>query len=96
MRKIAKKLLSLALTLCIALTLLPAFTLPASAADGAFGGGNGSALNNPYLIATAEHLAELARMVNAGTDYTGKFFRLTADISLAGYKTGEGWTPTGR
>lgn len=44
-----------------------------------FGGGNGSA-SNPYIISSAEHLRLLARNVNKGTNYKGKYFVQTADI----------------
>ena len=55
-----------------------------------FGGGDGSS-NAPYIIATASQLAYLARQVNGGTSYEGKYFRQTANFDLAGKK----WTPIG-
>ena len=45
----------------------------------------------PYLIQSATDLAGLAAMVNSGTDYSGKYFRLETDIDLMGHE----WTPIG-
>ena len=47
------------------------------AAD-SFAGGSGSK-DDPYLIATAEQLAKLAKDVNGGETYAGQYFKLTAD-----------------
>ncbi len=55
-----------------------------------FGGGSGSEAD-PYLIYTAEELAYLAQSVNAGTTYSGKYFKLMNDIDLKGLE----WTPIG-
>lgn len=44
-----------------------------------------------YEISTAEQLAGLAQMVNAGTDFSGKTIKLTADIDLGDKE----WTPIG-
>ncbi|MBO4454568.1 MAG: InlB B-repeat-containing protein [Paludibacteraceae bacterium] len=38
---------------------------------------------DPYLIASAEDWNSLADKVNAGSNYAGKFFRQTADISVS-------------
>ena len=46
-----------------------------------YAGGAGKA-SNPYLIANGQQLAYLAQQVDAGTDYSGVFFKLTADILL--------------
>lgn len=56
-----------------------------------FGGGNGSTAESAYEISTAEQLAQLAFDVNNGNDYSDKYFKLTADIDLAGKQ----WTPIG-
>lgn len=56
-----------------------------------FGGGDGSSEEAAYEIATARQLAQLAYDVNNGNAYTGKHFKLTADIDLAGKE----WTPIG-
>lgn len=56
---------------------------------------------NPYIIGTAEELAYLASSVNAGTTYSGIYFRLANDIVLndttAAYWTlnATEWTPIG-
>ena len=47
-----------------------------------YAGGDGSK-TNPYEIATAEQLAKLARDVNNGNTFRGKYFKLTADIDLS-------------
>jgi len=54
-----------------------------------FAGGNGTQ-NDPYLVATAEHL-------NAIRGYSYTYFKQIADINLgvAPYNTGEGWIPIG-
>jgi len=56
-----------------------------------FDSGNGSA-QAPYKIVTAEQLAYLAKTVNEGESYKGKYFEQTTDIDLAGYE----WIPIGR
>ncbi|MDR2180099.1 MAG: hypothetical protein LBP21_07300 [Synergistaceae bacterium] len=60
-----------------------------SVAEG-YEGGDGSS-DGPYLIKTGGQLSRLAREVSAGTDYTGKHFRLVDDIDLAE----RNWTPVG-
>ncbi len=54
-----------------------------------FGGGSGTA-ENPYLVATADHL-------NNVRDHLNKHFLQTADINLgvAPWNEGEGWVPIG-
>lgn len=56
-----------------------------------YAGGDGSK-TNPYEIATAEQLAKLARDVNNGNTFRGKYFKLTADIDLSGSI----WMPIGK
>jgi hypothetical protein len=56
----------------------------------AYAGGDGTSAS-PYLISTAEQLAYFSNQVNAGNNYSGQYFKLTADISLAGKQ----WTPIG-
>ena len=46
---------------------------------------------DPYIIKTGEQLALLAQQVNAGADYSGKFFKLSNLINLGG----KDWTPIG-
>jgi len=55
-----------------------------------FGGGSGTQ-DNPYLINTASQLAYLAKRTNEGTNYSGKYFKLTVDIDL----NNRNWTPIG-
>lgn len=45
----------------------------------------------PYIIKTGEQLAYLAQQVNAGTNYSGVYFKLSNSINLAG----KDWTPIG-
>ena len=45
--------------------------------------GSGTA-DAPYLIETPQHLAYLGEQVKAGTDYEGKFFKLTQDLNMGG------------
>ena len=62
-----------------------------------FSGGNGTE-SNPYIITTAEELAQLATYVNMGIeiyDTYGKYFKLGNDIDLSAYQTGTGWIPIG-
>jgi len=56
-----------------------------------FGGGSGNTPEDPYLISNGDELAYLARQVNGGEDYSGKYFRQTADIDLNSLD----WTPIG-
>jgi len=55
-----------------------------------FAGGEGS-FGNPYKIATANQLAQLAYRVNNGERFNGKYFEQTNDIDLSGNE----WTPIG-
>ncbi len=57
--------------------------------DDSFGGSGTSA--DPYLIYTGAELAYLAKSVNAGNTYSGKYFKLMNNIDLAGIE----WTPIG-
>ena len=64
-----------------------------------FCGGNGTS-GNPYLICTADELAQLATLVNAGNwNYHDKHYKLNNDIDLSAYgetwNDGKGWIPIG-
>ncbi len=59
-------------------------------ADG-FGGGSGTE-SDPYLIYTAEELAYLAEYANNGYCSSDMYFKLMADLDLAGIE----WTPIGK
>lgn len=52
--------------------------------------GEGTA-EKPYLINTAEDLKSLAKIVNTGRNFAGKYIQQTADIDLKN----EEWTPIG-
>ncbi len=56
----------------------------------AWNGGSGIS-GDPYLIANATQLKELQTTVNGGQNYSGKYFRLTANIDLSGSE----WIPIG-
>ena len=53
-----------------------------TAAEG-FESGKGDS-SDPYIIKTAEQLAFLAKQVNGGETYQGKYFQLEADLDLSG------------
>ena len=92
-----KKVLSLLLTLCLAMTFVPMAAFAEDAQninvwDGsiaaAFAGGTGTA-EDPYQISNGAELAYLASSVNNGETYEAKNFVLTANIDLNGLP----WTP---
>ena len=63
--------------------------------DGKFGGGDGTA-SAPYLITSAQQLADLAYLVNDGNTYKGKYFKLATDITLNdSTRLGNEWKPIG-
>ena len=66
-------------------------TATAFATQDADGSELGKTEDNPILINNCAQLAYLAQQVNSGTDYSGKYFKLTDDLNLAGKK----WTPIG-
>lgn len=77
---------------------------PSPTVSASFSGGSGS-LVDPYRISTPKDLAQLASNVNDGIDYSGVYFRLTADIALndtdnyAVWKTSapaNKWVPIGK
>ncbi|MBR4659003.1 MAG: hypothetical protein IKP26_07095 [Clostridia bacterium] len=53
-----------------------------------YAGGSGTE-SDPYLISNGKQLAYLAKKVNDGTSYSGKFFKMTQDIWL---NDTDGWT----
>lgn len=55
-------------------------------------GGDGS-VASPYLISTADDLKTLIKQTGYGTDYAGKYFKLTQNICIA-MESGD-WTPIG-
>ena len=92
-----KKILSLLLTLCLAMTFVPMAAFAEDAQninvwDGstaaAFADGTGTA-EDPYQISNGAELAYLASSVNSGETYEDEYFVLTANINLNGLS----WTP---
>lgn len=58
------------------------WTHPTGDITNPFGGGKGTK-DDPYIISTAQHLANLSHMVNyKDKDYSGKYFLMTRDIVL--------------
>lgn len=93
-----KRLLSILLTVCMLLSLLPGVTLPALAA----GEGTGTASNGAFtlnssgvnIISNADQLAYVAQQVNAGTyGWDSANYKLGNDINLTAYSN---WTPIGK
>jgi hypothetical protein len=79
----------------LVITMIVAF-LPSLSTYAQFSGGNGSE-EEPYLITTAQQLAQLATFVNAGdASYNSKCYKLENDIDLSDYQSGTGWTPIGK
>ncbi|MBQ9080913.1 MAG: hypothetical protein IJY27_07585 [Clostridia bacterium] len=90
-----KKIISLVITLTMALSLLALVPMNVSAAWGggiatAYSGGTGTEAD-PYLIGSANELALLANTVNSNDTCEGKYFKLTNDIDLGGVA----WDPIG-
>lgn len=84
-----KRLLSILLCVCMALTLLP---LPAAAIDPARPQGAGTSVS-PYEISSSSNLLYLAAAVNSGdASYTSAHYKLTNNIDLSGIGN---WTPIG-
>ena len=75
-----KKLLSVLLTVLMLLTVLPLATFTASAV---FSGGSGTS-SSPYLIANNADMSALAKAVNGGNAYEGKYFKVTASFTYTG------------
>ena len=82
----------------LALLLMTGTALRAQASDevwdgsvaSSFDGGSGTE-SDPYLISNGAQLAKLAQDVNGGNNYSGKYFRLTADIMLNNTEGWENW-----
>lgn len=104
-KKKGKKPLGLLLLVCMVLGLAGLDSTVALAADNVpdsvwtdyaadeFAGGAGTK-DDPYQIATAGQLAKLAITVNSGapgSDQSGKYFKLTANIDLSAHR----WVPIG-
>lgn len=77
-------LMALVCIACCALSAAAADTwsYPTQKPDGKFGGGDGTAAS-PYLITSAQQLADLAYLVNNVVDFSeGQHYKLTKDITL--------------
>lgn len=85
-----RKLLSLALSFALCLTLLPGVALAADGTETAYSGGAGTQ-DDPWVIATVEDITMLADTVNNGTDYENAYFKQTVDLDM----TGVAWEPIG-
>lgn len=57
-----------------------------------FAGGSGTA-SDPYRIATTPQLAYLAKRVNSGHNYAGKYFKLTSNLLINSTTGWENWYP---
>ena len=69
---------------------------PTANSASTFSGGDGTTEATAYVIGSADDLALLAANVNAGTDYTSVYFRLTTDIDLNGSSGADcNWIPIG-
>ena len=83
------------LVLFAILCILPVLSACNSTTDTAvFSGGSGTE-SDPYLISTKDDLWEMAEKINTketNREYSGAFYRLTADIDLGGRKE---WVPIG-
>ena len=81
------RLLSLATALSIILTGLGGASLISAAETESYGGGSGTELD-PYIISSAEHMAQLDADTFAGnTD--GKYYKLTADLTVDNISIGQ-------
>jgi hypothetical protein len=58
-----------------------------------FASGSGTE-TDPYIITEKEHLENLSFLVNLGTDYSDKYYKLGANIELNGSES-EQWIPIG-
>ncbi|MCH5317512.1 MAG: hypothetical protein J1E05_06000, partial [Eubacterium sp.] len=83
MKKRGSKLLALLLSLTMLLSMIPAMTLTASAANGSFSGGKGTE-KNPYKISSRDDLKAIADAVNGGDTLAGVYFEQTNNIDLGG------------
>lgn len=93
-----KRILAFLLSVAMILSLMPTFTLTASAADGTtwdgstaattYAGGTGTE-TDPYIIKTAGQLIYLRNQVNNDNNYDGEYFRLDADLDMASRSFGD-------
>jgi hypothetical protein len=88
-----KRLLSILLSVCMVLSLLPGFAQPAVAApDGSGITGDGT-FSNPYIITTADQLAYVAQQVNNNVaGWNTASYKIINNIDLSSYTN---WDPIG-
>ena len=70
-------------------------SVPASHLPACFSSGDGGYESNPYMIKTAQHLANLSILVNCGMDFRGRYLKLEGNISLRGGADNQ-WVPIGQ
>lgn len=109
MQRLCKKGLSVLLTLALILTVMPISVFasdgvwdgqfPPVDEDASYSGGSGTK-DDPYIIKTAEDLAQLSQNTSSIPEYTmGKYFKQTENIRLNrqdAFKTDENGRITGR
>ena len=69
-----------AVVLLLAVMMMTTLGVQTARAQSAFSGGSGSE-GDPYQIANTTDLDQLASDVNGGNTYSGKYFKMTADIA---------------
>ncbi len=88
MRQISLRVLCV-LMMAVGIVSLQAQTVWDGTASAQWSGSGTEA--DPYLITNAKQLAGLAKRVNGGLDYSGKYFKLTADILLNDTTNWQNW-----
>ena len=78
-KKTVRKLLNLLLTLAMIIGMVSGMSMTVQAAELS---GSGTEAD-PYLIQSTDDWNTLGTNVSSGTDYTGKYFRLTKDITVS-------------
>ncbi|MBQ7574610.1 MAG: hypothetical protein IJT23_10175 [Clostridia bacterium] len=91
-RTTRKRMLSMLLSLAMCISLIQGIGMTAYATDlPVFSGGAGTQAD-PWKISTVSDFKALAVAVNGGEDYTGKYFKQTANLDMDGV---EGLVPVG-
>ena len=89
--KIKLRLLVLLNVFSLCVSAVPWDGISKTAWNNVSGVNDGTSADKPFLIETPKQLAKLAELVNAGNNYSGVFFKLTADIDLGN----KNWTCIG-
>ena len=94
-----RRILSLTVVFAMILTVIPTFTLTASAESLTVSGGGTGGVGDPYKIANLADLEVFCEYINTDEDGgSGEYFELTAPIDMsANYnaENGTSWTPIG-